>query len=179
MQNNITSPYEDRMLEAFIASSENMPFYRDLYDRATCFGEPRLCWKWSWYALLGGALFPLYRKAYLGALIIFGATLFFLMLAIVFADDWGRGVEFNIKCVNYIVQLGVSWTGASGFAPYFIIKRYCDLKAAIEAKYANEDDRVAIMARHGGVHQWVEKLGIAIVRIGGALLLLGLLINYA
>ncbi|MDR2151878.1 MAG: hypothetical protein LBO72_03570 [Helicobacteraceae bacterium] len=149
------SEYDEKMLSAFVAKPKKMAWYRDLYDRATSSGSLLTCWKWSWWAFLsGGALFLFYRKVYPIALAIFSVNLFcttFMQQAVYSrGGSWliGRSIDYGITFVALGIIIG-------GLAPYFIIKRYCDLKEAIESKYANEDDRIAAMARHGGVHQWV------------------------
>jgi hypothetical protein len=189
--NGTISVYEDRMLDAFVQKPAKIPFYRDLYERATRYGAPKLCWKWSWWAFFGGALFPLYRKAYMATLCVCGINLALTILALGFLP-----VD-TIKHIEKSLELGILPTEAdlsvlrafafrcyamlicaeifvSGFVPYFIIKRYCELKEAIENKYADENERVSVMASHGGFHQWVVKLVIGFVVFINAILLLAL-----
>ncbi|MDR0664227.1 MAG: DUF2628 domain-containing protein [Helicobacteraceae bacterium] len=185
------SDYDEKMLAAFVKKPSKMPFYRDLYERAASLGAPRLCWKWSWWAFFGGALFPLYRKTYLAALVVWGTNLVLFMLArlvapsrVLYEIERGLVNPNNLSevagyfvgwgCVTLIVAIIVG-----GFTSYFIIKRYCELKAAIENKYATEEDRVATMALHGGTHQWVIKLVIALIIIFNLLLILSVLAAYA
>jgi hypothetical protein len=188
--NGTISVYEDRMLDAFVQKPAKIPFYRDLYERATRYGAPKLCWKWSWWAFFGGALFPLYRKAYMAALCVYGINIAIGILAQGFAPDSlnatleriARGGVPNEAMLNAIMTYALGCNAIficagiliGGYAPYFIIKRYCELKEAIENKYADENERVSVMASHGGFHQWVVKLVIGFVVFINAILLLAL-----
>ncbi|MDR2151880.1 MAG: DUF2628 domain-containing protein [Helicobacteraceae bacterium] len=179
------SEYDEKMLEAFVVKPEKMLWYRDLYDRAMRFGKPKLCWKWSWWAFFGGLFFPLYRKAYLAALGVYGINVLLSILVQFFMPQWVAtynggyiSEDMKLELIRFFAFYLATVIGLAvvvgGYASYFIIKRYCDLKEAIEAKYANEEDRVAIMARHGGVHQWVVTLAIIIAAIVNVFLLFAL-----
>ncbi|MDR2034026.1 MAG: DUF2628 domain-containing protein [Helicobacteraceae bacterium] len=173
---DIKEEYEKRMLEAFLRKKEKVAFYSDLYERATRSGEPRMCWKWSWWAFFGGLWYPLYRKTYLAALAIFAinnAFWMFLQLAFVYYAHANIS-NFEQPTAFTIILLGFS--GAQifigGYTPYFVIKRYIDLKTLIEKKYESQSDRVATMAQHGGYHQWVVWIIAVVFAIINLLLLI-------
>ncbi|MDR1451559.1 MAG: DUF2628 domain-containing protein [Helicobacteraceae bacterium] len=180
------SNYDDKMLAAFVKKPAKTPFYRDLYERATSPGAPTLCWKWSWWAFFGGALFLLYRKTYLAALIVWAANLVLLTFSrllfpgqVLYEIKRGRGLNESgiFELAGHVISWGsialIAAIIVGGFTSYFIIKRYCELKAAIENKYATEEDRLAAMTLHGGTHQWVVKLVIALVIILSLVLIVG------
>ncbi|MDR3162629.1 MAG: DUF2628 domain-containing protein [Helicobacteraceae bacterium] len=195
----LQSDYDEKMLSAFVSKPAKMPFYRDLYNRAMRLGSPKLCWKWSWWAFFGGIFFPLYRKAYLAALGILGVSFVLSvfmevfapteklmvfkkmaelgMLHIAFTDAVPAHIEHMMReiatysavcCAAFLCF----WILIGGFAPYFVIKRYCDLKEAIEGKYAEEGDRVSTMALHGGFNRWAVVLPIVLIVIFNVFLLL-------
>jgi hypothetical protein len=103
-----------------------------------------------------------------------------LMQALEFQMRSGRGFnEENLRALTtYMLGYNAIFICAGiligGYVSYFIAKRYCDLKAAIENKYADENERVSVMAQHGGFHQWVVKLIIAVVVFINIVLLLAL-----
>jgi lipid-A-disaccharide synthase-like uncharacterized protein len=190
LQWNERGKYEENMLGTFVGKPEKTPFYLDLYERATRSGAPKLCWKWSWWAFFGGALFLIYRKAYLAALIVFGlSTIMSLVAQALMPAEYLAALEnaaIGKDELEWVMRFYAVYLGATicaqifigGYAPYFIIKRYCELKEAIENKYANNDERASAMALHGGVHKWAIWLAVALcVTIN--LILIGALIAIA
>lgn len=193
------SDYDEKMLSAFVAKPGKVPFYRDLYNRATPSGSPMICWKWSWWAFFGGVLFPLYRKTYMAAFAVFGINLLLVMFVRSGLPSWIKALLDGTEMVSryatryneemarslalYVLNCSVTWlvvgVAIGGFVPYFIIKRYCDLKTAIESKYADEEDRVAVMARCGGAHKWVVKLAIALIVVVNLLLIFAVVLANA
>ncbi|MDR1910923.1 MAG: DUF2628 domain-containing protein [Helicobacteraceae bacterium] len=178
---DVKEEYETRMLEAFLRKKGKVAFYSDLYERATRSGEPRMCWKWSWWAFFGGLWYPLYRKTYLAALTIFAinnAFGMFLQFAFgYFASNVNisndeRLVTFTTIFLAFLGLTFIFQIFIGGYAPYFVIKRYIDLKALIEKKYESQSERVATMAQHGGYHQWVVWIIVVVFAIINASLLI-------
>jgi hypothetical protein len=163
----VLSDYDERLLSAFVATPDKMPFYRDLYLRATRLGAPRLCWKWSWWAFFFGALFLLYRRAYIAAAGFFVVT--FVVTAILQFETASMGYLSSSERVTIALSNIMSYlclaivTG--GFAPYFIAKQYCDFKQTVESAYANEEDRISALALSGGINNYAIAIVIAPIAI--------------
>lgn len=50
-----------------------------------------------------------------------------------------------------------------GIAPYFVIKRYTELKRDIETRHHREADRLRLMSELGGYHTWVAWVAAILV----------------
>ncbi len=131
--------YDKKMIEAFIQKPEKTKWYIDAFSKFNVNGIDRVAWVWSWWAFGGGIFYLLYRKAYLGALIFFLANL-----------------------VSSIVPLGgiLIWILQGGFSVYFVYLKYKNLKAEIESKIEDENERIKTMQQLGGYNNWAIWLGV-------------------
>ena len=127
--------YEERMLAAFVQKPEKMGYYRMAWGRFHVNGIFRFTWCWSWWGFFGTWAYLLYRKAYLAAVVTFGAGLLF-----------GSFPFFG--SLIFAVIMG-------GIGPYFIMRRYRDVKEEIEATVEDEATRIETMEQMGGYHRWV------------------------
>ncbi|MDX1796026.1 MAG: DUF2628 domain-containing protein [Hydrogenovibrio sp.] len=131
--------YETRLMEAFIQKPSKMEYYQAAYDKMTATGTPNLKWHWSWWGFFGGWAFLLYRKAYLPALVTFIVSTILSFL------PFGG--------IATMIVLG-------GITPYFVIKRYANLKIQVENRYEDPEKRIDAMREVGGFHTWVAWAGL-------------------
>jgi hypothetical protein len=126
--------YEDRALRAFIGTSK-YEWYKRAFAKYEKDGEEKFAWNWSWWAFLANGWYLIYRKAYLE-----GIAYIFLMTML--------NNDFPIVALI----LGI---GSGGVLPYFVYRRYKFLKLDIEEKVKDEDKRIQLFEKFGGVNQWV------------------------
>ncbi len=133
------SEYDKKMIEAFIQKPEKTKWYVDAFSKFNVNGIDRVAWVWSWWAFGVGVFYLLYRKAYLGALILFLASL-----------------------VSYIIPLGTILVLIlqGGFSVYFVYLKYKNLKNEIESKTEDADERIKTMKQLGGYNNWAIWLGV-------------------
>lgn len=124
--------YQDDMLMAFVQKPDKMSFYKSALKNMTRTGELRFQFQWSWWAFIATWAFLLYRKVYLAAFITFLVTLL-------------------VPGIGWLVLMIV----LGGVAPYFVVKRYVNLKREVEFRYQGRQDRIDAMREAGGYHSWV------------------------
>ncbi len=134
------SEYEDEMLKAFVQKPEKYEWYRNAFSKIEANGG-KFTWVWSWWGLFGGVFFYLYRKAYIAALILFAASI----------------VASFIPFGGILV-----WVANGGAAPYFVYKRYQEMKRLVEAQETTPEKRIEAMKLAGGYNTWAIVLGVII-----------------
>jgi hypothetical protein len=161
MQEAYRKDYEAKAIEAFVQKPAKIAWYSDLRDRATKNGAPKLCWKWSWWALFGGFWFLLYRKAYLAALALFAINLSLAIFIQVTLNGAIVATEYGFTASSWtnvlLIAIGLPLLAAvlvGGFSPYFVIKKYLDQKTKIESAYADEERRLSAIRENGGYNAW-------------------------
>lgn len=127
------------MIEAFVNKPEKTSWYQNTFNKYQVNGIDKMTWNWSWWAFFGGVFFLLYRKAYLPALGLFGATVVL---------GW-------IPFVSLIL-----WILTGGLASYFVYKTYSQKKQEIEGTIEDSQKRIETMQQVGGYNSWVVWLGI-------------------
>ena len=123
---------DQRLLNAYIGKPEKTQFYQDAMNKLLIGERLTFGWAWSWWALIGGWAFLLYRKAYLAAGLSFVVSLFFSFIPFGF--------------LFYLILSG-------GLSTYFVLGRYIDFKEKV--KNLPFDEQISVMSRFGGFHQWV------------------------
>lgn len=123
---------ERSLLNAYIAKPEKVSFYHNAMKKLSIGERLTFGWAWSWWALIGGWAFLLYRKAYLAAGLSFIVSLFFSLIPFGF--------------LFYLILSG-------GLSTYFVLGRFIDFKERV--KNLPFDEQISVMSRFGGFHQWV------------------------
>ena len=143
-----TQEYSNKMIEAFVAKPEKTFWYQNAFSLFNVNGVDAMKWKWSWWAFFGGFLFLLYRKQYIPALVVLGASIFL---------GW-------IPFVGLIIAILVG-----GYSTYFVYKGYKSKLTEVERSIPVEEEakRVQTMQAIGGYHAWVVWIYVAFVGLIG------------
>jgi len=133
--------YNNKMINAYINTPEKNNWYQNAFQKYHINDVDKIAWHWSWWALFGGFLFLLYRKAYIASLGLFILT----------------AITSSIPILSLIV-----WIASGGLSVYFIYARYQQKKKEIEASHDTEEACILEMQKIGGVHKWVIWLAVII-----------------
>lgn len=136
-QSGVSDEYEAKMIEAFVGKEDEPErgfWYANAFSKYNVNGVDSMRWNWSWWALMGGIFFLLYRKAYAAA-----------------------GGLFLISLVSGIIPFGgvIILILSGGYSPFFVYKVFKTKKLEIEAVEGDENKRIEMMKMLGGYNQWV------------------------
>ncbi|MDR0572012.1 MAG: DUF2628 domain-containing protein [Rickettsiales bacterium] len=133
--NDITDTYEDKMLRAFAGDDKCFYKYKKMFANFSVNGIDRFVLTWNWWSFLFSAIYSLYKKLFVFALLQFSIT--FVLCKVILPSRFCTGISYiiNLAIVPVVIN-------------FFIYNRYKKIKAEIEKNVQDEQARIETMWRY-------------------------------